>query len=189
MKLRHYLLVALTCLLMDGTATAAEKTKKVYMYGIAISFNDSTIYLTDIQVIDSAVVTNKGHFLYGRDSYSYQLRDHLKGQGFNTPTCVTTFATKQKDIEKRFISTKKRYGNGKYTLKHITPGEFKYTAVTLDDDNEAAISKEDRKAMKQKAKAEKKANAHKGDKPKGPRHDGPRHDGAPDGPRMGAERP
>ena len=188
MKLRHYLLAALICLIMGETATAAEKTKKVYMYGIAISFNDSTIYLTEIQAVDSAVLTNKGHFLYGRDSYSYQLRDYLKGKGFNAPTCVTTFATKQKDIEKRFISTKKRYANGKYTLKHVTPGEFKFTAITLDD-NDGATSKEDRKAIKKKTKAEKKEKANKSDMPKGPRHEGPHPNGRPEGHGMGAGRP
>lgn len=180
MNLKKHLLVVLACLLTGLAAEAAEKTKKVYVYGIAISFNDSTVYLTDIQKLDSAVVTSKTKFLYGRDNYSYQLRDYLKGKGFNTPTCETTFALKQKDIEKKFIATKKRYGNGKFTLKHLTPSEFQYTVIALDkDEEETPMTKEERKAMKQKAKEEKKGKMPqtKRTKPEGPKHDGPTPNG------------
>ena len=186
MNLKRSLLVVLACLLVGVAAEAAEKTKKVYVYGIAISFNDSTVYLTDIQKLDSAVVTSKTKFLYGRDNYSYQLRDYLKGKGFNNPTCETTFALKQKDIEKKFIATKKRYGNGKFTLKHITPSEFQYTVISIDQEEESTVTKEERKAMKQKVKEEKKKAKEaksKGPKPDGQKPDGPRPNGPmPNGP-------
>ena len=49
-------------------AAASAGNNKVYLYGFAASFNDSTVYFTDIQELDSAVV-DRGGFLYGRDSY------------------------------------------------------------------------------------------------------------------------
>ena len=159
MFLKKYLLTALACLLLTGSMSAAEKTKKVYIYGVAISFNDSTVYITDIQELDSAAVTTRAKFLYGRDSYSYQLRDYLKAQGFSTPSCITSFALKQKDIEKKYIATKKRYGGGKFTVKHVTPDNFKYTTIEADADETATMTKAERKAAKQKAKADSKARA------------------------------
>lgn len=162
MILKKLLLVLVAFLMVGSVAKAADKTKQVYVYGMAISFNDSTVYMTDIQTLDSAAVRSKTGFLYGRDNYSYQLRDYLKSKGFQTPTCETTFSVKKKDIEKKFIATKKRYGNGKYTLKHITPNEFQYTVITLDVDDEKPMTKEERKAMKvqaKEAKAKAKAEA------------------------------
>ena len=156
MLLKKYLFAALACLMMASNANAAEKTKKVYVYGTAISFNDSTVYITDIQTLDSAVITKKSKFLYGRDSYSYQFRDYLKANETSTPTCATTFATKQKDIEKKYIATKKRYGNGKFILKHITPNQFQFSTIEMDNDEEVTLSKQERKALKKKEKAERK---------------------------------
>ena len=189
MILKKLLLVLVAFLMVRSVAKAADKTKQVYVYGMAISFNDSTVYMTDIQTLDSAAVRSKTGFLYGRDNYSYQLRDYLKSKGFQTPTCETTFSVKKKDIEKKFIATKKRYGNGKYTLKHITPNEFQYTVITLDVDDEKPMTKEERKAMKvqakeakAKAKAEAKAKVEERktlkkelkDKKKGPKPEGQR---------------
>lgn len=189
MILKKLLLVLVAFLMVGSVAKAADKTKQVYVYGMAISFNDSTVYMTDIQTLDSAAVRSKTGFLYGRDNYSYQLRDYLKSKGFQTPTCETTFSVKKKDIEKKFIATKKRYGNGKYTLKHITPNEFQYTVITLDVDDEKSMTKEERKAMKvqakeakAKAKAEAKAKVEERktlkkelkDKKKGPKPEGQR---------------
>lgn len=162
MILKKLLLVLVAFLMVGSVVKAADKTKQVYVYGMAISFNDSTVYMTDIQTLDSAAVRSKTGFLYGRDNYSYQLRDYLKSKGFQTPTCETTFSVKKKDIEKKFIAAKKRYGNGKYTLKHITPNEFQYTVITLDVDDEKPMTKEERKAMKvqaKEAKAKAKAEA------------------------------
>lgn len=189
MILKKLLLVLVAFLMVGSVAKAADKTKQVYVYGMAISFNDSTVYMTDIQTLDSAAVRSKTGFLYGRDNYSYQLRDYLKSKGFQTPTCETTFSVKKKDIEKKFIAAKKRYGNGKYTLKHITPNEFQYTVITLDVDDEKPMTKEERKAMKvqakeakAKTKAEAKAKAEERktlkkelkDKKKGPKPEGQR---------------
>lgn len=56
MILKKLLLVLVAFLMVGSVAKAADKTKKVYVYGMAISFNDSTVYMTDIQTLDSAAV-------------------------------------------------------------------------------------------------------------------------------------
>lgn len=81
-------------------ANAANKQTKLYIYGVVTSFNDSTIYFTDIMELDSAWVDSKTGFLYSRDNYSYQLRNYMRKNGVAYPTCITSYAKKRKDIEK-----------------------------------------------------------------------------------------
>jgi hypothetical protein len=114
-------------------AWSANKPAKVYMFGFASSFNDSTVCFTDIQTVDSAYIDSKTKFLYSRENYSYQLRDYLKGKGFITPTCITIFTLKRKDIEKRLAKMRKRYSNGKYIVKDIKSPEFTYQAVKFEE--------------------------------------------------------
>ena len=63
--------------LFATTVISAKRTAvdKVYMFGFAASFNDSTVYFTNVQTVDSAWMDTKTKFLLGRDNYSYQLRN------------------------------------------------------------------------------------------------------------------
>lgn len=54
-----------------------DKEKAVYAFGVAASFNDSIVYYTDIQVLDS-VELDKNGFLPKRDLYTYQLKNYLE---------------------------------------------------------------------------------------------------------------
>ena len=70
---------------------AANKRTKLYMYGVVTSFNDSTIYFTDIMEIDSVWVDSKTGFLYSRNNYSYQLRNYMRNKGVAYPTICILF--------------------------------------------------------------------------------------------------
>ena len=97
MELKRRLLCAI--MVLASLSTFAEnKARTVYMYGFAASFNDSTVYFTEIQQLDSAYVDSKTKFLYSRENYSYQLRDYLGAQGFKNATCITSFAMTRKDL-------------------------------------------------------------------------------------------
>ena len=85
-------LVAILSWMTTETISAKSKVQKVYLFGFAASFNDSTVYFTDIQEIDSAWVDDKTNFLHDRDQYSYQLRDYLAEKFEPNRTCITTFA-------------------------------------------------------------------------------------------------
>ena len=94
-----------TAMLLGVVIQVSAKDKevsKVYMFGFAASFNDSTIYITDIQEIKGAYVAERTKFLVNRDEYSYQLRNYLQGQGNAFPTCITSYAYDRKTIEKKF---------------------------------------------------------------------------------------
>lgn len=114
-------------------AWSAIKPARVYLCGFAASFNDSTVYFTDVQQVDSAYLDTKTKFLYSRDNYSYQLKEYLKGQNFTTPTCVTLFATDRKKLEKKMAKMRKKYSNGKYIVKGIKAADFTYEAIKYEE--------------------------------------------------------
>ena len=125
-KLILTLVVALTAL----TASAVNKPEKVYMYGFAASFNDSTVYFTSLQEIDSVYIDSKTKFLYSRDNYSYQLRDYLSAHGAENYTCTTVFALNRKAAEKKYAKLRKRYTQGgKYTVKDLSKTDFFFVLI------------------------------------------------------------
>ena len=103
---------------------ADNRPMGAHIFGFATSFNDSTVYLTEIQYVDSAYI-GKSNFLFSRENYSYQLQNYLKSKGIANPTCVTTFAKKQKNIEKKYLKMRKRYEKKRHVSNQI------YTATRL----------------------------------------------------------
>ena len=61
----------------QNTAAKLKCIPKIYAFGFSASFNDSIVYFTDIQEIDSAWINEKNKFLVSRDNYSYQLKNYL----------------------------------------------------------------------------------------------------------------
>ena len=128
-----------TAMLLGVVIQVSAKDKevsKVYMFGFAASFNDSTIYITDIQEIKWAYVAERTKFLVHRDEYSYQLRNYLQGQGNAFPTCITSYAYDRKTIEKKFAKIKKRYidkNKGRYIIVNISKEQFTYQPVSSDE--------------------------------------------------------
>lgn len=143
----------------------------IYMFGFASSFNDSIVYITEIQQIDSAWIDSRTKFLYGRNSFSEQLSDHLTASGSPNMTCMVKFAKTRKDIEKNFIKLTKRYlEKGSYQVKRIDENTFKFVNVIPDSPEitytreqikaakkeESMLIKQKKKETKKKAKADRK---------------------------------
>lgn len=133
MTFKRYILCA--ALLIGALAlSAAEKPKTVYIFGFAASFNDSTVYFTDVQQLDSAYIDSKTKFLYGRTDYSYQLRDYLAEHEFPNATCVTSFALTRKEAEKKYLALRKRYTqHGDRSVKYLTTADFRFTPVKPEE--------------------------------------------------------
>ena len=122
-------------LLFVGNSMAQDRKTAVYMFGFSASFNDSTVYITDIQKVEDAWVNNKSGFLINRDDYSYQLQNYLK----------------QKDIHKKYDSLKKKYTDkkkGDFLVNYLKPEDFTFTAVTPDEIYTEAPKKEPKKDKK-----------------------------------------
>ncbi len=163
-KLLSAVLLA-TVLMMPTEAFGINKLTKIYLFGFATSFTDSTVYVTDIQEIDSAWIDSRTKFLYGRQDFSYQFAQHLRSDENPHPTAIVVFAEKRKNIEKKFLKLRKRYTNpkkGVFTIKTIDSNTFHFSAVipdspevTYSKDQLKAAIKEEKAAIKQKLKEKK----------------------------------
>lgn len=144
----------LICAIVSGNVSAANKKSDIYAFGFSASFNDSTVYFTDIQLVKDVTIEHKSHFLENRDLYSKQLSQHLSDQEMPARVCVIFFDAKLKNIEKQFTKLKKKYAkNGKYELKYVGANEFQFKAIESDEEQQAeSPTKKTKKAKKNKKK-------------------------------------
>lgn len=122
--------------LLFSTASAQAETAvtKVYMFGISASFNDESVYFTNVQAIDSARIDTKTKFLVGRDNYSYQLRDFLKARGEEHRTCLVVYNAKEQKAKKRYEKLLAKYvKQGNMEIKHLTEADFAFKPVDTDN--------------------------------------------------------
>lgn len=97
----------------------ADEPQRVYLFGVATNFNDSTVYLTDVQHLDSMAINPDGS-LQNYVGYSLQLKVYLEGAlDERYQTCAIIYSDKKKQLEKRFIKTRKRILSDK--SKRIKP--------------------------------------------------------------------
>ena len=153
-------------LLASLSVSAKSEMKRAYMFGVAASFNDSTVYFTPVQEVDSTWFTkrNKTLFLQNRDNYSYQLRDYLEQKGEQHRTCAIFFGTNHKKMEEKWTKLHAKYiaqpkqkknqkGGGKpaYQVKTIDNGEFLFKPITPTEEQLAEKpAKKEKKQKKQK---------------------------------------
>lgn len=167
MKLAKSTLVLLAAtMLLSLTIQAKNEMRKAYIFGFASSFNDSIVYFTDIQEVDSAWFTSKKHFLVSRENYSYQLRDYLSSLGEEHRTCVVFYNTNEKKLIKewqklnnRYLQVQKKKNNQKqkkelppYQIKSITQKQFAFQAVEPMEEYDETPAKPTKKAKAKKGK-------------------------------------
>ena len=128
------------------------------MFGLAASFNDSIVYLTDVQEIDSVWLEQKTDFLIMRDSYSNQLRNYLAEKKHEEHrTCIVSYALKRKDIDNKYLKTKSRYTKkGDFDVKYLTSTDFKFKKaegfIPYESNNQTTKTKEKKEKKKKKKK-------------------------------------
>lgn len=138
-SLRHLTLIAVLFLAVSAYVRVSAKNyvvPKTYMFGFVASFNDSIVYFTDIQEVDSVWLTTKKAMLAGRSSYSNQLRDHFNNK-LNMPnrTCIVVSDVKRKNVEKKYLKMKKQYTKdaGKYDVRNLSVSDFQFMPVNMGD--------------------------------------------------------
>ena len=137
MRLIKPLMIAIA-LMAAGTMKVQAQDVKVpqaYMFGFVASFNDSTVYFTNIQQVDNAWVTKKKQFLAGRSQYSNQLREFFANKR-NMPnrTCVVVANVDRKKLEKKYIKMKNKYlvkSKKPYDVRNIAESDFKFETVDM----------------------------------------------------------
>lgn len=113
------------------TVNAKDRNvKRMYVFGVSTSFNDSTVYFTTIQTLDSVNVAGKTSLLSDKQEYSWQLKDYFNKQGMQNRTCVTVNNKDRKKLEKIYGKLKQKYSKKwKYTVKSLADDDFKYERV------------------------------------------------------------
>ena len=138
MKLKTCLMVCAALFAMMVPANTMAKNKcvpKIYAFGFAASFNDSTVYFTEIHEVDSVWINEKNKFLLNRSDYSYQLKSYFDAKGLTHRTCVISYALKRKDLEKRYEKMKAKYlKKGNYRIEYIDPKDFRFEAVEYTEE-------------------------------------------------------
>ncbi len=196
--MRKIILLSLLIVSFLPECRAVWSPVSLYVYGFSFSFNDSTVYITDIMQLDSAWTDNRTKFLYARSSYSYQLKEYLLTKGVENPTCIISFSDKRKKAEKMYVKLKGKYAKKgeTFTVKYIPSTDFSFSAVSAADDPSAVkggtkeeikaakkAAKEEKKAQKQAAKEESKKSGRPGPGGQNGRPAGPPPDGKGGGPR------
>jgi hypothetical protein len=158
--IRHHVIGAALTVLLALSYTAAQAKnvveKKAYMFGFSASFNDSIVYFTNIQEVDSVWFTQKKSMLAGRSHYSNQLREYCNDK-LNQPkrTCIVVGSKKLKKVEKKYEKMKKMYTQSKkttYDVRFIPEEDFKFETVNMSQAGGEIVPT---KADKKKAKAPK----------------------------------
>lgn len=141
MTTRHIRLSLAALLLLMCSLQSQAKHVAVpggYLFGFVASFQDSIVYFTDIQQLDTIWVSEKKHLLAGRSNYAYQLRDHFSQQ-LNMPqrTCVVIGGANRKKIEKKFQKMLRQYnspkGRRRYDVRMLPSSEFTFKPVDMSE--------------------------------------------------------
>ena len=97
------------------------------MFGISLNSNDSVVYLTDVQRLDSIIIDDEGA-IQNYAGYSMQLKVYLEGTlGKVNQTCAVAYSEKKKKLEKRYLKARKKFlGNKDKALHQIGATDFAF---------------------------------------------------------------
>ncbi|MDR1005198.1 MAG: hypothetical protein LBL97_09410 [Prevotellaceae bacterium] len=128
------ILAALTLVFVVSSAFSFQKKDKqkkeevVYAFAVATSFKDTVVYITEIQVLDSARLDKDG-FLEKRTIYPYQLKNYLEFTKHAPDyTCTLSFSTKKEKLVKELTKLKSKLKKEKTNvLTTLSLTDFKFT--------------------------------------------------------------
>ena len=136
MKTLKYIVLAMVMAATTTTAQAKQvQVDHMYMFGFSASFNDTILYLTDIQDVEGAWYDTKAKALLARDSYSDQLKTYLsENKGLPNRVCLVIFATTKKKAEKKYQKLKKKYMSSDgiiHGMQYLTVDDFKFSMMDV----------------------------------------------------------
>lgn len=142
-KILKHILFAFIAVVTLGMATTVHAKKvqvpKMYIFGMSASFNDTIVYFTNVQDIDSAWIESKNDFLQTRDLYSNQLRDYLAvNKQMPHRTCIVVANKNRKKLEKKYLKMVKLYTQSKdnkahYDIRYLEDKDFHFKTINLAD--------------------------------------------------------
>lgn len=139
MKYLSYLLL-LSVWLLAGFSShlhAQKKTDeatKIYAFGYGTSFNDSIVYITEIQELSDASLEKGTNFLIDRSRYSAQLRQYLESRYWGHETTAIFFSEKKKKIDKKLAKVRREQGKkAGLRIVEIPLSEFQFQSLQKEN--------------------------------------------------------
>lgn len=123
-------------LLMPVMADAQDNTipaKEMYMFGVAFTPLDSTVYMTELQPVAGTRVYKKSKLLHNRSEYSSQLKNFILEAGLDRMITAVSYSPKRNKAESKYVKMKQKYQKKGFVVKHITSSDFSFRELKEEE--------------------------------------------------------
>ena len=134
------ILFALVVLCATLQVSARDRQQSIYMFAYGTSFNDSTIYLSTVEVVKNATLEQKTNFLNNRLSYSNAFKQFLDVKYSGIHTTAVFFNVKREKLEKMYLKIRRNTQKGRtMRLVEVPASDFRFPVLAtpnVSNDNQ-----------------------------------------------------
>lgn len=134
------ILFALVALCAALQVSARDRQQSIYMFAYGTSFNDSTIYLSTVEVVKNATLEQKTNFLNNRLSYSNAFKQFLDVKYSSIHTTAVFFNVKREKLEKMYLKIRRNTQKSRaMRLVEVPASDFRFPVLAtpnVSNDNQ-----------------------------------------------------
>lgn len=134
------ILFALVALCAALQVSARDRQQSIYMFAYGTSFNDSTIYLSPVEVVENATLEQKTNFLNNRLSYSNAFKQFLDVKYSGIHTTAVFFNVKREKLEKMYLKIRRNAQKSRtMRLVEVPASDFRFPVLAtpnVSNDNQ-----------------------------------------------------
>lgn len=134
------ILFALVALCAALQVSARNRQQSIYMFAYGTSFNDSTIYLSTVEVVKNATLEQKTNFLNNRLSYSNAFKQFLDVKYSGIHTTAVFFNVKREKLEKMYLKIRRNTQKSRaMRLVEVPASDFRFPVLAtpnVSNDNQ-----------------------------------------------------
>lgn len=134
------ILFALVALCAALQVSARDRQQYIYMFAYGTSFNDSTIYLSTVEVVKNATLEQKTNFLNNRLSYSNAFKQFLDVKYSGIHTTAVFFNVKREKLEKMYLKIRRNTQKSRtMRLVEVPASDFRFPVLAtpnVSNDNQ-----------------------------------------------------
>lgn len=134
------ILFALVALCAALQVSARDRQQSIYMFAYGTSFNDSTIYLSTVEVVKNATLEQKTNFLNNRLSYSNAFKQFLDVKYSGIHTTAVFFNVKREKLEKMYLKIRRNTQKSRtMRLVEVPASDFRFSVLAtpnVSNDNQ-----------------------------------------------------
>lgn len=124
------ILFALVALCAALQVSARDRQQSIYMFAYGTSFNDSTIYLSTVEVVKNATLEQKTNFLNNRLSYSNAFKQFLDVKYSGIHTTAVFFDVKREKLEKMYLKIRRNAQKSRtMRLVEVPASDFRFPVL------------------------------------------------------------